>query len=53
MIHRTPVGYHADFLDGYVPDRTFSLLESARVHLEKIGASHEQGLAPDRFSGGS
>lgn len=44
VIHRTPAGYNADFLDHYVPNRTFYLPASARDHLAKIGASHEQGL---------
>jgi hypothetical protein len=44
VIHRTPAGYNADFLNSYVPNRTFYLPASARDHLTKIGASHMQGL---------
>jgi len=44
VIHRTPAGYNADFLNSYVPNRTFYLPTSARDHLAIIGASHMQGL---------
>jgi len=44
VIHRTPVGYRADFLGDYTPNRTFYLPASVRDHLAKIGSPHEQGL---------
>jgi hypothetical protein len=44
MIHRTPAGYNADFLDGYVPNQTFYLPSPARDRLKNIGASRGQML---------
>lgn len=44
VIHRTPSGYHPEFLEGYVPNRTFYLPVPVRRHLAEIGASHAPGL---------
>lgn len=44
VIHRAPAGYNPEFLNGYVPNRTYYLPASVRNHLAKIGASREQGL---------
>ena len=44
VIRRTPAGYNAEFLGGYVPNRTHYLSGSVRDHLAKIGASPGRGL---------
>ncbi|MYC65268.1 MAG: Fic family protein [Acidobacteriia bacterium] len=36
---REPVGYHRDFLDSYLPNRTFYLSEVERTELRKIGSA--------------
>lgn len=43
-IHRTPAGWRQEFLDGYVPNRTFYLSAPARRHLATIGASQGRKL---------
>ena len=44
---RVPVGYHRDFLEGYVPNRTQYLPDKIRTHLRNIGTLKEPGQTPD------
>ena len=40
---REPVGYHRDFLEGYVPNRDQYLPDKLRTHLRNIGTLKEPG----------
>lgn len=40
---RTPVGYQRDFLDYYIPNETWYLSESVRLHLKRIGITNDHG----------
>ena len=43
LIHRRPVGYQRDFLEGYRPGRTFYLPESMRCQLHEMGRTSASG----------
>lgn len=38
---RPPVGYRRDFLDAYLPNKTFYLEENTRNHLKEVGISSD------------
>lgn len=47
---RKQVGYNADFLLSYIPNKTFYLTEKIRAHLLKIGKQFNQKLEPGTYA---
>ena len=47
---RTPVGYHRDFLDRYMPNQSYYLSVSIREHLHAIGTVFQQSLPAGTYA---
>lgn len=50
IFDRPSVGYHRAFLDGYVPNETAYLPESATRHLHELGSPRQEGRPAGTFA---